>query len=113
MEVRPIISNVSTLKNTGFHQLFVDLAFFFFFCCFYPQYLSKSYVQRLLKIPFSARNRWDLPRLLKDISQTVTNALLLSGENNKDLAISDILKAITVEVNMITTQMAPFFSSTL
>ena len=53
----------------------------------------------------------DLPRLFKDIAQTVTNFLMLSGKNKK-IAISDILKAMTLEVNMITRQMTPFPPST-
>ena len=61
------------------HSLF--FFFFFFFLIFYPQFLTNSYVQSLLNIPFSARNRWNLPRIRQDIAQTVTNVLLLSEEN--------------------------------
>ena len=44
------------------------------------------------------------PCVLKYISQTVTNFLLLSAENTKKL------KTISMGVNMITRQMTPFFS---
>ena len=68
---------ISPLLNQHFIYFFVYL----FFWYFYPQYLTNSYVQILLNIPFAARTRWDLPRVCKDIAQTVANYLLLSGEN--------------------------------
>ena len=51
--------------------------------CFYPHYFMNSYVQSLLNIQLSARTRWNLPHVLKYIAQTVTNVLLLLGENKK------------------------------
>ena len=70
-----------------------------------------SYVQSLLNIPFYAGTRGNRQRVLQYIVQTATNSLLLSRENKKKLAISDILKAIPLELNIITRQMTPFFSS--
>ena len=55
--------------------------------------------------------QYDLPRELKDIARSMTNFFLFSGKNLKKIAISDILKAITLEVSVITRQMTPFFSS--
>ena len=45
----------------------------FVFSYLYPQFLTKSNVQSLLNIQFSARTRWNLPRVRKDIAQNVTN----------------------------------------
>ena len=79
-----LLANCQHLKILDFtsplltqHCFFI---FYFIFWYFYPQYLTNSYVQSLLNIPFSARTRWDLPRVRKDISQTVTKFLPLSGE---------------------------------
>ena len=88
------ISKISTFKNNV-----------------YPQYLTNSQVQNLLTILFSAITQY-LLCVLKYISQTVTQFLLLSTENKKKTVISDILKTITMGVNMITRQMTPFFSYT-
>ena len=55
--------------------------FLFFFWYFYPQFLTNSNVQSLLNIPFSAKTRWNFPRVPKAIAQTLTNFLLLSREN--------------------------------
>ena len=60
-------------------------------------------------MPFSAITQ-RLLCVLKYISKIVTNFLLLSVENTKNTAISDILKTIAIEVNMMTRQMTPFFS---
>ena len=57
------------------------ILFYFLFWYFYPQYLTNSYVQSLLNRPFSARTRWDLPCVPKDIAQTLTKFLLLSEKN--------------------------------
>ena len=56
--------------------------FFFVFLIFLPTISHKQF-QSLLNILFSARTWWDLPRVRKDIAKTVTvtNSLLLSGEN--------------------------------
>ena len=98
------LANCLYLKIQDFTSPLLTQHFFLFliylFWYFYPQFLTKSYVQSLLNIPFSARSRWDLPPVRKYIAQTVTNFLLLSGEK-------------TLEVNMITRQITPFFSSTL
>ena len=112
------LANCQHLKIHDFTSPLLTQHFFFFlliylFWYFYPQFLTNNYVQSLLNMPFSARTRWDLPRVHKDIAQTVTNFLLFSGENKNNLPFHKILKAITLEVNMITRQMTPFSSSTL
>ena len=68
----------SSLLNQHFYFI---LFIYLFIWYFYPQYLTNSCVLNLLNMPFSARTRWDLPRVRKNIAQTVTNFLLLSGEN--------------------------------
>ena len=84
------LANCQHLKIQDFTRPLLTQHFFYFiiiiiiiiiFWYFYPQFLTNSYVQSLLNIPFSTRTRWDLPRVLKDIAKTVTNFLLLSGEN--------------------------------
>ena len=84
------LANCQHLKIQDFTSPLLTQHFFyfiiFFFIFLHPplplhQFLTNSYVQSLLNIPFSARTRWDLPRVRKDIAQTVTNFLLLSGEN--------------------------------
>ena len=42
--------------------------------------MSKAY----LNIPFAARNWWDLPHVIKDMAQAVTNFLLLPGKNKNN-----------------------------
>ena len=88
------LANCQHLKIQDFTSPLLTQHFFYFiifFLYFYTptppplhQFLTNSYVQSLLNIPFSARIRWDLPRVCKDIAQTVTNFLLLSGENKWD-----------------------------
>ena len=95
------LANCQHLKIHDFTSPLLTQHFFFFlliylFWYFYPQFLTNNYVQSLLNMPFSARTRWDLPRVHKDIAQTVTNFLLLSGE-----------------VKMITRQITSSFSSIL
>ena len=57
-------------------QLFLKL--------FYPQYLTKVTSKAYLNIPFAARTRWDLPHVIKDMAQAVTNFLLLPGKNKNN-----------------------------
>ena len=70
------LANCQHLKIQDFTSPLLNQDFFylFIFKYFYPQYLMNS-------LPFSARIRWDLPCVRKDNAQTVTNFLLLSGEN--------------------------------
>ena len=75
------LANCQHLKIPDFTSPLLNQHFFFKY--FYPQYLTSSYVQSRLNITFSARTRWDLPRVCKDIAQTVTNVLLLSREINE------------------------------
>ena len=75
------LANCQHLKIQDFTSpLLTQYLFCFFFIYFYPQFLTNSNVQSLLNIPFSA-TRWNLPRVREDVAQTVTNFLLLSGEN--------------------------------
>ena len=62
----------SPLLTQQFIYFFLLFYYYFFFRYFYSQYLRNSYVQSLLNILFSARTRWDLPRVRKDTAKTVT-----------------------------------------
>ena len=92
------LANCQRLKIQDFTGPFV-------FCLyFYQQYLTNSYVLSQLNIPFSARTDEIFHVYLKILPKFFTVIRR---------AIFYILKAITLEANMITSQITPFFSSTL
>ena len=67
------------------HLKIQQFSFSFFFLDISTHNISRTITSKAyLNIPFSARTWWVLPHVLKDITQTVTNFLLLSGENKNN-----------------------------
>ena len=97
------ISKISTLENTT-SLFFCQLSSFLIFL---PSISHKQQLQDQLTIPFCESNEKDLSGTLKCFAYTVTNFLLSSAKNTKNKAFIDIL---TLTVNMIATNMTPFFN---
>ena len=92
------ISKMSTIKNTGFWNSFVDWTFFYIS----TERLSSKPINHTIFCKNSMKYfMWILPKLWQ--------IFYCYQKKYKKLAIFDILKTITLDLNMTTRQMNPFF----
>ena len=99
------ISKMSTLKKTEFWYSFVDSAFFIFLPTIPQERLSSKLINHKIFCKSSIRS---FMCILSKLWQ-----FFCCYQQKKNNPFFNILKTITLGVNMITRQMTPFFSCTL